>query len=374
MKSKYIVTNFAYGTGPYLRTTELAIEVNNLFEKNGHERSRIVVPLVYGEKQKKIMGEEFGNFYKKHPNEIILDEKFGDYLRGIFYENETYEQYLSRWVSSVETIGKKIKSHLRKTYNDEIILEIHRSPRISYNIAPAYFVSFAFISEIYKNVLREGMGKIKINRDLVREGLEKVNKIEKCFKINFITFPGTFSYDRNRETKSEVLVPPTVFKFRRDTSFIKRGVYVTITGIPGLDRLYADAEKLGFRVYSNYSNAAQRSIRKLPRVITNKNIIFQFARSGWSSVWLSMLHGKPIVVPEFDIYDDPEIYFNNICVEKLGLGIVYKGEPLMNIIERLGSIKEGMALNKKGIYDKFGTLDGTRYVAKRITDDFLKQV
>ena len=81
---RYIVTNFAYGTGPYLRTTELAIAVNNRLQRLGKERLGIIVPLVYGEKQIRVMREEFGEHQKAFPGEILFDEALGDIIRSVF--------------------------------------------------------------------------------------------------------------------------------------------------------------------------------------------------------------------------------------------------------------------------------------------------
>jgi len=371
-RDNYIVTNFAYGTGPYLRTTELAIAVNNFLEQHGHDRCRIIVPLVYGDKQKRIMEEEFKDFYRSNPNEIVFDKQLGSYLRRIFYGSESYEKYLKRWILSVDGVSNDINRHLRKTYKDRIVLELHRSPRVLYDIAPSYLVSFAYISEIFKNAV--GNEEIATGDDLLKQAFPKIEHIEKSHRINFITEPGTFSYkkDPKRHFSNEVRIPPTIsFPKENKDSFIERGLFITVTGIPGLERLYSQAVKLGLRVYSNDIRAIPYGEKALPRIITNKNIALQFARSGWSSVWLSQLSGTPILVPDWDRHDDPEIYFNNICVKKLGLGMVYKGQSLEEILEEAELVGPKIESYNKGLYQKFSTLDGTRYAAERIVKDFI---
>jgi len=156
-------------------------------------------------------------------------------------------------------------------------------------------------------------------------------------------------------------------------NWIEKGIFVTITGIPGLERLYAEAQALGIKLYSNDTKAVPGSIRALPHIIPNKNIVFQFARSGWSSVWLSMLVGTPLVMPDFDPKDDPEIYFNNLAVEKLGIGLIYHGESLMELFQKAKKVREKQAQVQAGILAKWGTLDGTAYCAKLFVDDFLKK-
>ena len=115
------------------------------------------------------------------------------------------------------------------------------------------------------------------------------------------------------------------------------------------------------------------SVKALPHVIPNKNILFQFARSGWSSVWLSMIVGTPLVVPDFDPGDDPEIYFNNRAVERLGIGAIYRGEPLETILKKREAIREASAKLVAAIKSRWGTLNGTAHVAKLIVADFLER-
>ncbi len=85
MNERALVTNFAYGTGPYLRTTELALAFNDELEARGHERLRIIVPWVYGEKQRSVMLEEFGTHLRQRRDEIVLDPGLGAELKRIFF-------------------------------------------------------------------------------------------------------------------------------------------------------------------------------------------------------------------------------------------------------------------------------------------------
>jgi len=369
----FIATNFAYGTGPYLRTTELAIAVNDFLEKQGHERLGIIVPLVYGAKQEKIMREEVGDFYKSHPKEIILDRKLGSYLKSIFYGKERYEDYLARWLNQVEEVSKSINIYLKKKYGKHILLELHRSPRVLYNVAPAYFVSFAYISEIYENAL--GNKEIATDNGLLKRALPKISAIETSYQTHFLTEPGTFSYQEKKRGEEVVPIPPTILSYTNthDREYLYRGIFVTVTGIPGLERLYEEAKKLGIKVYSNDTKAVPFAEKSSPHVISSPQILLQFARSGWSSVWLSMLSGTPLVVPEWDRDDDPEIYFNNICIEKLGLGIVYRGESLAEILKKAEQLRPGIEKYNQKLLKKFGTLDGTRYAAEKITEDFVNK-
>ena len=54
----YINTTFAHGNGPFSRTLDWAISVNNERTQRGLQRLSVVVPLVYPRRQERIMREE----------------------------------------------------------------------------------------------------------------------------------------------------------------------------------------------------------------------------------------------------------------------------------------------------------------------------
>ncbi|MFY9493264.1 MAG: hypothetical protein WAP55_02210 [Minisyncoccia bacterium] len=384
---KNIVTNFAYGTGPYLRTTEIALSINEQLESEGRERCGIIVPWVYGEKQKRIMLEEFSSANQKYPGEILLAPRLGEILKTIFYGDNTYEQALQIWADKFTEVNSAAANYLKGDIEVEdlagnkkvvsgsdIVVELSRSGRVKYGLPLSYGVSFGHTSEILKNTLTVSKKEIAVDRELVRRIIPLASEIESQYRFMAIAHPGTFSYlEGRRPYLKEISIPPTIYPPVPNNDDIAEGIYVTITGIPGLERLYAEAQKLGLKLYSNDTQAVPGSEKLLPHVIPNANIKLQFARSGWGSVWLSMLAGTPFVSPEFDPKDDPEIYFNNLCVEKLGLGIIYRGQPLEEILSQAESLKPKIQAVNKNLLDRFGTYDGNKYCTKMIVEDFLQR-
>lgn len=379
-----IITNFAYGTGPYLRTTELALAVNRELEAAGAQRLGIIVPWVYGEKQKRIMLEEFGGDVRTHSGEILLDRRLGEFLGRVFYTGErAYEAALRRWVEDEGSISREAREYLkgeldledlaggrRKVRGGEIVMELARSPRIAYGVAPVYSVTFGHISEILEHVLEESPDAIAVDRDLIKKAIPLARSIESGAVFHGLAEPGTFSYLESRKPRypTEISIPPTITPPKPNNEPIEDGIYVTITGIPGLERLYGEAGELGLKLYSNDPKAVPGSERLLPHVIPNPKIKLQFARSGWGSAWLSMLSGTPFVAPAFDPLDDPEIYFNNLCLERLGLGIIYRGQPLREILDAAERLRPGIEARKAELLNRFGTLDGNACAARRIAE------
>lgn len=384
---KYLVTNFAYGTGPYLRTTDLAIAFNAELEKRSQPRLGIIVPWVYGDKQKKVMLEEFAGHEQKYPGEILLDAALGAILKSIFYDDASYEVSLEHWTKNARAVSAKAKEHLLgafdletlsgdkvKANGKDIVIELNRSPRLRYDIAPSYFTSFGYIGEILAAATKEPKEKIAVRTELLKAGVEIANWVEQEHRLHCLSYPATFSFSDTYQSRypDEILVPPIGPVSAPNNEPIEKGIFVTITGIPGLERLYAEAQALGIKLYSNDTKAVPGSVRALPHIIPNKNILFQFARSGWSSVWLSMLVGTPLVVPDFDPKDDPEIFFNNQALEELGIGIIYRGEPLAKLLQQADKVRQAQAKIRERILAKWGTLEGTAYCAKLFAEDFLK--
>jgi len=386
--NELIVTNFAYGTGPYLRTTELAIAFNAELEQRGHERLRVIIPWVYGEKQRSIMLEEFAEHDVKYPGELLLDEKLGSLLKEIFYGDNTYEEALSKWVANHDKLSDRIREHLQGKIHVEtlggkksvvdgqnIVLELNRSPRVLYGVAPTCSSTFGHIAEVLDTLREVDVADVAVDRELAKAGSDLADKIERAQNIHTIAYPATFSgmKDYTPRYPNSHLVPPITSLPHGDIGGdLDDGIFVTITGIPGLERLYEEARVLGLKLYSNDTDAVPGSEKQLPHIIPNNAIQFQFARAGWGSVWLSMFSGTPIVVPDFDPNDDPEIYFNNRMVEELGIGIIYRGQPLSEILAERGRVQANCKAMREKIIERWGVLEGNSISAKLFSDHFLQ--
>ncbi len=385
--SRYIVTNFAYGTGPYLRTTELVIAFNNELENRGEARIPVIVPWVYGDKQKAIMLEEFGDHIASHPDEILLDAELGAILKEVFYSGkDKYEETLRAWISSVGDVSRRAHAHLSGTFEAEtftgekrtidgkdIILEINRSPRLRYDVAPSYSTTFGYIAEILEKALELPTGTFDVDPELMKQGVAVADSIEGKQDLNLMAYPATFSWEDGYQSryKGEILVPPITDLPREHSESMNEGLYVTITGIEGLERLYAEARGLGLKLYSNDTKAVEGAEKALPHVIPNPAIALQFARAGWGSIWLSMFCGTPLVIPKFDPTDDPEIYFNNEAVKGLGIGTIYEDQSLEAILKEGAAVRAASKKVCDDIIARWGTLNGNEVCAKLMADRFL---
>lgn len=384
---KYIVLNFTHGNGPFLRTLELALAINKLLERRRVERFGIIIPWVYGSRQKTILQENFNKYIKKYPGEILLDKYLGECLESIFYGGEkTYEESLKHLFENHKKIENKIEHYFlngllvedfygNKTqiYKNDIAMEINRCPIISFGITPSYYTSFAYVSEILERSI--GESAIKIDPDVLRKLIPYYYELEKKQTLRFIAEPATFAYlgKSIKRHDTEIYTPPNSNQsLNRRYFFVRKGVYVTVTGITGVNkRLFGELNRVGLRIYTNKPGQIPLSKKANPTIIAHKNIILHFARVGWGSAWLSWLTETPLVALPYDTKDDPEVYFNNICIEKMGLGKIYIGQSIEELLEFKDSYEKNLKLIRNKLLEKYETLNGVEYTAEKIVEHFL---
>ncbi|MDP6388117.1 MAG: hypothetical protein QGG63_02495, partial [Candidatus Pacebacteria bacterium] len=107
-------------------------------------------------------------------------------------------------------------------------------------------------------------------------------------------------------------------------------------------------------------------------VISHKNILMHFARVGWGSAWLSFNTETPLIALPYDSNDEPEVYFNNLSIEKLGIGKIYNGQRIDELLEFGNKYKKTVKTIKADLIKKYGTLNGVEYTAAKIVDHYLK--
>ena len=138
-----------------------------------------------------------------------------------------------------------------------------------------------------------------------------------------------------------------------------------------MNHLFEEMNRIGFKIYTHKLGVLPFAKKALPDVIAHKNILLHFARIGWGSAWLSFMTETPLITFPYDKKDEPEVYFNNICVEKLGIGKVYNGESIDELLEFRERYKEKVKSIKKKLLEKYGTLNGAEYTAEKILDHYL---
>lgn len=389
----YVILNFAYGFGPFVKAIETAIRVNDILFKKGYKRMGIIVPLVYEEKYKKIIKENFSEYIKKYPTEILFDKKLGEYLLEIFYEGESYRKYLRSFLKSSTFIEKEIKKHLKRKIkledfceNDleingkDIIMEIGRSPRIDFGIPTKYYFSFANMSDILSVFLLEYPNLTNLDRKILKESASFYKKLEKKCDLNFISEPGTFYNRKNKIykkiSKNIIFTPPHSEGFLLKSKFVnklkEKAIYITVSGIPNIQKIFKKIPNLNLKIYTNNKEVLLNGKNESPDIIRDENILFHFARSGWGSIWRSLLTETPFITFPYDKEDDPEIYFNNKCIEELGIGLIFKDQTTKEMLSFIEKYKKNAKKINSDLIKKYGTLDGIEFLSKHIAKHFIK--
>ena len=385
---KYIFTNFGSGNGPYLRTIDMGIELINIFKDKLDEEISILVPWVYGERQKLIILEEFGNYVKENPNLIILDKYLGQQFKKILYNGRNYNIVMKELIDSYDQVEKNIQNYLKgnligenlngktiKINGSNIILEVSRNPNVASYIKFSYYTSIGYFEKILQKSLE--YPELNFNKKLLKKLLPIANKIESYQQLYFQPEPNCFSYEK--ETKSfkenEILVPPLFHPPLENKKDLDKGFYILVSGIPYLKKIYKFAKEINYKIYTNqildnFKGAQQEP----PRIINNTNIKFVFARPAWNTIWFSNISKKPLIYLDYTEGDFPEIYFNVKTVKKYKFGLQYKENlSIENIIEEAELHIPKIIKYYKRIKQNYGTFDGINFTCKIIANDFLKK-
>ena len=377
---KYIILNFSYGYGPFLRALEVAVALNNLREQAGKERLPIIMPWVYGNKQKEIIIQDFGRVLKNYPEEIFFDNKLGEYLKDIFYSNGDFWSYSESYLLKFWDIEQKVKDHFSKGFTvvsfdgnierdiikNDIVLEIARAPRLFFGINYSIYFSFGYLSDIFGVVMEDRHFYRYI--DLISRLKSHFKNLEDKYNYHFIAYPGTMSGRKNYipARPTEILTPPHISDKKCHESVFdnRRAVYVNLSGI---DKALLLDDFGGMCVCTNRPDKIKNALGSPPSVLERDNFIGQIARSGWGAIWTSVVYEKPFFFFPYDFSDDPEIMLNNKLISELGIGAPYNKTNLSdkNLMQNLQSNLKKLKIE---LMEKFGHIYGDQYIAKYTYD------
>ncbi len=384
---KYIFTNFGAGNGPFIRTIDMGIELINLLEEKLNEKISILVPWVYGKRQKRIIYEEYGELLKLHPNKILLDENLGQLFRKVLYDGRHYDLVLKELISSYDNNEKSIQTYLQKgllTKNlkgelvkingKDIIIEVSRNPPVATNIKYSYYTSIGYFEKIIHKAIEDP--EINLNKKLLQSVLPIAKRIESYHQLYFQPTPNCFSYEKDRKPykENEIKCPPLIHPPMKNKKKFTEGFYILVSGIPHLKKIYRYAKEFNLKIYTNkILEGFKKAQRELPIIISNKNIKFVLARAGWNTIWLSNISKKPLICFDYEKGDYPEIFFNLKSIKNNNLGVKLNKNNIKGSIEEAKVIIPEILSFYKKINQKYNTLDGIKYSCKIIAEDFINK-
>ncbi len=394
-----IVVNPAHGNEPYILGTAIAREVSEQLTKKGMKKAKIVVPLMYGERQRRILLEE----HKDDPNLIYFDEEYGKILSNILFSSGNYADHLKQLTKHYDEVDRLLKQRFavdasqinaRSLATGEItplspkniIATVDTSASVLVTAPKRYFAFPVLLSEILREAQKEGgMG---FNETDMKKVISRMMELESAYaqvfipKINSLSFkyadnlseqPDIIDGRQRRYTPAmKAELTPT------EGQVDKAGIYVMFSGTGETkeqnEGLVKAAKDAGIEVYTPPWEEVKDSVKAPPEVLSDKNILAVFGRSGWGTGWQVQNLAKPWLVTPYKEGDDPEIYFNNKTIEALKMGRVLKGRritpaELTNFIQE---ISPGIQTLNTKLREEFGTLNGIRYVAEHIANDLTR--
>ncbi len=391
-------TTFAHGNGPYSRTVEWAIAVNDEFERRGAPRQKFVVPLVYQDKdrQKRIMAEEIVNnvsptFFEDHPDEIVIDRVQGDLLHGLMFHGTSYVNNLGILVRDYDGIEVGVQRHLGGVRELEYFdgrpvsidlrdcqFQLGLNNRVQTGLPKQFYTpggAGPFDELLERAIADPG---VSIDSDAMRAVIPFARRMIADQIMIMSNDPGVFSYDAERPRGAgEIFTPPFIHPPKLDETELRgEGVYLMATGIDVIREsgMYDAVTDLGLQIYAPPFSIGglpekirDQALPLAPNKVNNPSIVSQYARAGWSAVWLSHLSGKGFISPKYYFKDDPEMWLNERGMRKFGLAAVIDDDPkaaLERSIELAGSVGR---YNDR-LQANYGTLDGIEYAARVVVD------
>ena len=382
-----ILTNFGPGFGPLVRTFDMARRTRRRLEVELGEPVSIIVPWVYGDDQLRILREEASG----EPDlwdRVFLSPELGDALRPLLFSGGGFNEELGTFLRIYKNQKKQLKDLLKSplkvvdfkgdksNFNSENIrLEVTRNPVVSTGVELSYYSSVSYYSSIFEELLEcdEATG---VNYELVEKAVTAVREMEADFRLHFQPVPRCLSFKETSQPlfETERETPPLIPLPEVPTENLERGMYVSVSGIPGLSPLYEEALRLPQTVFTNDRSRGLAEGRiHPPRYIAHSSVDRVFARAAWNTIWLANLTGTPLVCPDHMREDHPEILFNLKSVLKMNLAYVWDSQKksLEEFLTEVPCGKQKPPQVYEEIRNRFGTLDGLDYCVNIIVEDFL---
>lgn len=392
-----ILVNPAHGNEPYILGTAIAREVSKRLSEQGLGQAKIVVPLMYGDRQRQILMEENVD----DAGLIHYDEEFGNILRNILFQNGNYSDHLRQIESHYDDVESMLRQRfsvdtqnfsVRSLTNNEqqtfsprnIVATIDTAARVTVEAPHRYFAFPILLTELLREAQKEDLGFSESDMQAV---INRMLKVESAYSQVFIPQINPLSYQHAEDLskqptviggRSRIYTPAMKSEYERTHGKVPEpGIYVMFSGTGSATKttreLVGTAKEAGLTVYSPPWVDVEGAVKISPDVLTDDNILGVFGRSGWGTGWQVQNLALPWFVAPYEANDDPEIYFNNKTIEALKIGKVLTDsdmtpEKLKGII---GSLSVGVQAVNERIRQQFGTLDGIDFIADAIATDFL---
>lgn len=381
---RYLLVNFGCGNGPLLRAVDLALAIRErLAIAQPDVTYRILVPHVYGDRLPRLLREDFSAELEKDPGLFVLDAALGKLLDALLYDGRDFTITLERLARQYPDVQRAVDAHLAERIAgttldgvsvtvspDELFLSVSRNPNVRMGRVRSFYTSIGYLERILRQSLDEPQFH-RYDAGLLAAAADNARTAEDGQDIYFQPEPSVFSWSGGSAPfrAGEIRTPPL---FHPPTQMsdgdLAPGVYVLVSGIPHLGRLYRQVTAQGWHLYVNQEiPEIPEATRLHPKYVAHPAIQTVFARAAWNTIWLANLSRKPIVCPDFLEDDFPEIFYNNRTVEALGLGAIWRsGTDPGPVIAAAQALQPAIDARHAALRTQFGTLDGIGFAASQV--------
>ncbi len=397
--SPVILVNPAHGNEPYILGTAIAQGVSKKLAEQGLGRAKIVVPLMYGERQKRILIEENPD----SANLIHFDEEFGRILRDITFQNGDFSSHLQQINHHYDDVESMLKGRFSFDAGDfqtrnlassetqffsprNVVATIDTAARVVVEAPNRYFAFPILLTELLGKARDANLGFSDSDMQGV---ISRMLKVEAGYSQVFIPKINPLSYkyadDLSKQPaevngRTRTYTPAMKREYSKELGKVSEpGIYMMFSGTGSnaetTRMLTKTAQDAGLTVYTPPWVDIEGSVHVTPEVLNDVNIKAVFGRGGWGTVWQVQNLALPWIVTPYEAGDDPEIYFNNKTIEALKMGKVLTAADMTSerLTEIINNFSVGTQMINEKIKDEFGTLDGINFISRAIADDFIQK-
>lgn len=404
----------AAGNEPFLLAVAVAKKINEILKKKGVQPGKIVVPAT-APNVKTILENE----HRDDLGDVFLDLAYGQIVQKTLATQGNFRAHMEHVLGSHKQVDREIQQRFNKnagsfdTYSFASAknnVPLDTANVVTLDIAARFCLKDASSSHfIFPTLISELMeatreAKLGFDESDIVNFSKIMFELEKCYTNVFISKLGTLSGThlsivpdsssieqryRTLSTQQATVNGRT----RIYTPGMGRGDLVD-TSVLGADSVYAMFSGTGSAISETRTLAGAMvdegqsvlvpewvrdipgSKSMTPSMIFDPRVKGVLARSGWGTLWKTMRAGKPFIAIPYRDGDDPEIFFNDKTVKRMGLGGVLKPDMMspaavQNLIR---STAPNLAEINRLTVEEFGTTDGVTYVAEIIAADVLKKL
>lgn len=389
----------SHGNAPYLMAARLAYSLS----------AKVVIPLYYGETQKKILREEIRNAEKF----VYLSPELGDLFRPLLLDVQNgmsfadWGAHLSQAdnFNGVQQVENRLQEMLRNGIPatrldgedarrftvEDFSAVINTTLPVRVPVYAHYFFFTARLSSLY------GTAPDGEQDQQTQQAVEKLQpyarlweRVEDTFALMFTPRIHALSY-RNSSDPKTILTPPYAYR-RRDSHmlpeqsllFLPSGTRTDVSKLNLMAESVPDGyQKLVLSGITPEDFSPEKFERVKAQVFSDPKLVAVIARGGWGTVWECLQNAKPLGVVKTTYVDDPEIGHTQVTLEKMGIGKVLNGS-LKDFLEpeNLATMKEEILRQRRIDSQNFNELaeDGIAYIAghireyTRIADQFQRRL